>query len=136
MPIKLFSARMYKSNAWIYLSIENLHMASQIWLNWIVWFIFFPAKTNELNWTYVDDVFFLFEIRLTLSWRRSLSYRNQSIDLQSKSVNWFLYLRGLHHERVNVCHRMLNHRLGKVATNRSSYPEVFHKRAGLQAIPL
>ena len=28
---------------------------------------------------------------LTLSWRRSLSYKNQSIDLQSKSVGWFLY---------------------------------------------
>ena len=29
---------------------------------------------------------------LTFSWRRpSLSYRNQSIDLQSKSMDWFLY---------------------------------------------
>ena len=39
---------------------------------------------------------------LTLSWRRSLSYRNQSIDLQSKSMNWFLYDRDLRHERVNT----------------------------------
>ena len=31
---------------------------------------------------------------LTLSWRRPLSYRNQSID-------WFLYDIGLRHERVN-----------------------------------
>ena len=38
---------------------------------------------------------------LTLSWRRSLSYRNQSIDLQSKSMNWFLYDRDLRHERSN-----------------------------------
>ena len=38
---------------------------------------------------------------LTLSWRRPLSYRNQSIDLQSKSVDWFLYDNGLRHERVN-----------------------------------
>ena len=28
---------------------------------------------------------------LTLSWRRFLSYRNQSIDLFCKSMNWFLY---------------------------------------------
>ena len=28
---------------------------------------------------------------LTLSWRRPLSYRNQSIDLPSKSMDWFLY---------------------------------------------
>ena len=37
---------------------------------------------------------------LTLSWQRPLSYRNQSIDLQSKSMDWFLYDNGLHHERV------------------------------------
>ena len=37
---------------------------------------------------------------LTLSWRRPLSYRNQSIDLQSKSLDWFLHDNGLHHERV------------------------------------
>ena len=28
---------------------------------------------------------------LTLSWRRSLSYRNQSIHLLCKSIDWFLY---------------------------------------------
>ena len=38
---------------------------------------------------------------LTLSCRRSLSYRNQSIDMWSKSVDWFLYDNGLRHERVN-----------------------------------
>ena len=37
---------------------------------------------------------------LTLWWRRSLSYRNKSIDLLSKSMDWFLYDRDLHHERV------------------------------------
>ena len=31
-------------------------------------------------------------ICLTLSWRRPLSYRNQSIDLRSKSMDWFLYV--------------------------------------------
>ena len=39
---------------------------------------------------------------LTLSWPRLLSYRNQSIDLRSKSMDWFLYDNGLRHERVNV----------------------------------
>ena len=38
--------------------------------------------------------------QLTLSWRRPLSYRNQSIDLQSKSMDWFLYDNGPRHERV------------------------------------
>ena len=37
---------------------------------------------------------------LTPSWRRPLSYRNQSIDWQSKSTDWFLYDNGLRHERV------------------------------------
>ena len=41
-------------------------------------------------------------IRLTVSCRRPLSYRNQSIDLQSKSMDWFLYDRGIRHERVNL----------------------------------
>ena len=38
--------------------------------------------------------------QLTLSWRRFLSYRNQSIDLLCKLMNWFLYDRYLRHERV------------------------------------
>ena len=37
---------------------------------------------------------------LTLSWWTPLSYRNQSIDLQSKSMDWLLYDNGLRHERV------------------------------------
>ena len=39
---------------------------------------------------------------LTLSWRRSVPYRNQYIDLQSKSMGWFLYNNALRHERVNI----------------------------------
>ena len=41
-------------------------------------------------------------VPLTLSWRRPLSYRKQSIDLLSKSLDWFLYDNGLRHERVNL----------------------------------
>ena len=39
---------------------------------------------------------------LTLSWRSPLSYRNQSIALLCKSVDWFLYDHGLHHERFKT----------------------------------
>ena len=35
-----------------------------------------------------------------LSWRRPLSYRNQSMYLLPKSMDWFLYDNGLRHERV------------------------------------
>ena len=39
-------------------------------------------------------------LRKELLKQRSLSYRNQSIDLQRKSMDWFLYDRDLRHERV------------------------------------
>ena len=37
---------------------------------------------------------------LTVSWRRPLSYRNQSIDFLLKSIDWFLYDNSFRHERV------------------------------------
>ena len=40
------------------------------------------------------------ESLLTLSCRRSLSYSNQSTGLHSKSMDWFLYVSDLSHERV------------------------------------
>ena len=38
---------------------------------------------------------------LALSYWRFLSYRNQSMDLQSESMDWFLYDRNLRNERIN-----------------------------------
>ena len=44
------------------------------------------------------------EIGLTLSWLRSLSYWNQSIDLHSKSMDLILYDKDLRRERgYGVC---------------------------------
>ena len=40
------------------------------------------------------------DFSLKLSWRRPLSYRNLSIDLLYKSMDWFLYGNGLRHEWV------------------------------------
>ena len=61
---------------------------------------------------------------LTLSWRRPLSYRKQSIDLLRKSIDWFLYDNGRRHEKVNLtCHNLLDelYRLiGAVKTNKDS----------------
>ena len=65
------------------------------------------TKLNSIN--FVGDFNFYFDTlletrdddqALTLSWRRPLSYRNQSIDLQRKSMDWFLYDNVLRHERV------------------------------------
>ena len=52
---------------------------------------------------------------LTHSWRRSLSYRNQSIDLQTKSMDSFLYNRDLRRERFNVCSSFIRVSLNKLA---------------------
>ena len=46
-------------------------------------------------------------IELTVSWRGPLSYRNESIDLESKSIDWFLYDNGLRHERVKFLVNLL-----------------------------
>ena len=39
---------------------------------------------------------------LTLSWRMSLSYKNQSIDLLCKLMGWFLYDKGIPHEKIKT----------------------------------
>ena len=52
------------------------------------------AKVLLKSWRLV------FSKLLTLSGQRSLSYRNQSIDLLCKSMDWFLYDKDLRHERV------------------------------------
>ena len=65
------------------------------WLMLPFWTSWKRQKTKgTLKWKHWS------ELGLTLSWRKPLSYRNQFIDLQSKSMNWFLYDNGLRHERV------------------------------------
>ena len=48
----------------------------------------------------LDFLQFLYKITLSLSWRRPLSYRNQSIDLLRKWMDWFLCDNDLRHEGV------------------------------------
>ena len=55
----------------------------------------------------------LYMPQLTLSWRRQLSYRNQS-DLRSKSMDWFLDDNGLRHvnkDLTSVILKQLKERL-------------------------
>ena len=67
--------------------------------------------TTKMEWSIQEAVYLIMSefwlwktfpnvMFLTLSWRRPLSYRNQSIDLRSKSMDWFLYDIGLRHEMV------------------------------------
>ena len=61
------------------------------------------------------------QFKLTLSRRRPLSYRNHSIDLKSKSMDWFLYDNGLHHERVKST-LLLNRRFLLILLSTHSRP--------------
>ena len=58
------------------------------------------ASSENQEFDVYERVILLLLWTLTLSWRRPLSYRNQSIDLQDKSMDWLLYDNGLRHERV------------------------------------
>ena len=63
-----------------------------------IWILF--TQCLILQHLFVVNFRGVFRTLLTLSWRRSLSYKNQPIDLHCKSVDWFLYERDLRHERV------------------------------------
>ena len=83
-----------------------------VWKCWI-------SKQTECNWVshqwyhLGQSIFLCYKLSkyfyyvaflrksLCLLWRRSLSYRKQSIDSKSKSMDWFLYDRDFRHERVN-----------------------------------
>ena len=60
----------------------------------------YPVTQNP----WVTHPYYINQIKssLILSWRKSLSYRNQSTDFQSKSMDWFLYDRDPRHERINL----------------------------------
>ena len=64
-----------------------------------------------------------FRVTLTLSRRRALSYRNQSIDLLCKLMDWFLYHNGLRLERVNVT---TNEKCMKVFSNLNGLSSLFY----------
>ena len=59
----------------------------------------FCTSHKKLSMDVIRVLLLLF-LTLNPSWWRSISYRNQSIDLQSKSMDWFLYDADLRHERV------------------------------------
>ena len=68
--------------------------------------IIFKVYDESLNYPW--DLFkvhykvILEDRKVSLSWRRSLSYRNQSIGFLCKSMDWFLYDRNLCHKRFKL----------------------------------
>ena len=64
--------------------------------------LFLHMKQSVLHFRFIQFRFTRSDFKLTLSWRRPILCRNQSIDSRTKSMDWFLYDIGLRHERVNV----------------------------------
>ena len=63
--------------------------------------IYAALKTENLwfeKWVYENGKFTW--NGLTLSWQKPLTLRNHIIDLQRKSMDWFLYDTDLCHERI------------------------------------
>ena len=81
LELMCYCVTVTKSWGWVKRKLikENMHMKVKIWF-------------ENINQTK----------SLTLSWQRSLSYRNQSIKLLCKSMDRFLYDRDLRHKRVNI----------------------------------
>ena len=88
---------------------NQTYALSQIWVLRVFSGPYFPAfglnteryvkRGRREKWEIVQIAFFLIifvtNCQLTLSWRRSLSYRNQIIDFHSKTMDWFLYFRAV-----------------------------------------
>ena len=90
---------------------RNPQWSASLFVQWpsLVWDCQLPIKliphvkiigTHRSLTTNVCFIALLLSSTLTLSWRRSISYKNQSIDLHSKSMDWFLYNRDYRHESV------------------------------------
>ena len=89
----LESLEKYGSTNFICIGTCNLLIANNTFgEEWQHWGKLETLANYQLNSTF----------SLTLSWQRPLSYRNQSIDLLCKSMDWFLYDNGLRHERVKI----------------------------------
>ena len=79
---------------------------------------------TRIYWFYYSKLWYI--AGLTLSWRRLLWYRKQSIDLLCKSMDWFLYDHGLRHDRVKGFTEYFQ------AITRSSHQRCFVKKVFLQ----
>ena len=71
----------------------------------IIWLIGWELTVPESWW---KSIKYIFKLRwlLALSWRKFLSYRNQSTDVLCKPMDWFLYGRDFRLKGVNVIPKM------------------------------
>ena len=96
------SSRSETSSSFVY-KITSLSIKAKLIFFNVMWT---REDFSSANWTLhllnvtLGRVWMIRSLALNLSWRNSVSYRNQSIDLICKSMDWFLYDRKLRHERV------------------------------------
>ena len=82
--------------------LKNIFEPLLLYLTWWIFWLHFLRPRYLLDLLYLNKAYITCSVifLLTHSWWRALSYRNQSIDLRSRSMDWFLYDNGLRHERV------------------------------------
>ena len=86
LPYQVFNGKI----TWL-CTLNRKHVCFEIFVTALLMPVFFIFQTSLIKM-----------LILTLSWRRPLSYGNQSIDLRRKSIDWFLYDNGLRQERLNL----------------------------------
>ena len=82
--------------------LKNIFEPLLLYLTWWIFWLHFLRPRYLLDLLYLNKAYITCSVifLLTHSWWRPLSCRNQSIDLRSRSMDWFLYDNGLRHERV------------------------------------
>ena len=96
IKLQTLMAKLFTGVCWLSERWSEIEDSSK----WKICCCFFPNERVVVYLNWFELLFFL--IWLTFSWRRPLSYRNQSTDLRCTSMDWVLYDRDLLHERVEV----------------------------------
>ena len=95
--------RLYEFICNMQIYIFDLHILDFPILDFIILqYVDFSMYPQGVSHSFSIKNVFYDKLDLTLSRRRPLSYRNQSIDLLRKSMDWFLYDNGLCLERVKI----------------------------------
>ena len=92
----------FETRKWLFISVFSICMTVPLNYKYFVLGKCKLCRHTKLLQRFLFFVFVIISTVLTLSWRRSLSHRNQSIRLKCKLMDWFLYNWGLRHERVNL----------------------------------
>ena len=105
LVLSIYPLKTWK-NLWISDAFKGVLKESSV-MKWVK-----LARILRYRWVLISDSMWkLLNFKptqhLRCSWQTSLWNRNQSIDLKSKSMDWFLYDRNLRNERVKEFSRVV-----------------------------